>query len=57
MEGKTHSNNTSFVDKTVIKPTKKYQFDSCQSASLDNSVHKESPSVSCFLKDEKGDKI
>lgn len=39
-------------DKTNIKTVKK-SADSFQSISLDNSFSKDSPSVSCFLKDDK----
>ena len=41
-------------DKTNIKTVKK-SADSFQSISLDNSFSKDSPSVSCFLKDDKNE--
>ena len=50
---KCTSNNTSFVDKTVTKTLKKNTFETCQSASLDNSFSRDSPAVSCFLRDSK----
>ena len=54
MEGKSDhskSNNQSFLDKTNTKTTKKHAIGTYQSISLDNSLNKDSPSVSCFLKD------
>ena len=50
---KCKSNNTSFVDKTTTKTQKKQTIETYQSVSLDNSFNRDSPFVSCFLKDYK----
>lgn len=50
---KCRSTNTSFVEKTIAKNQKKQTFETYQSASLDNSFSRDSPAVSCFLKDSK----
>jgi hypothetical protein len=58
MEGKSEhskSNNTSFIDKTTIKTSKKQTFETYQSVSLDTSYSKDSPSISCFLREAKID--
>jgi hypothetical protein len=43
------SMNTSFLDQTAAKTSKK-KIETFQSISLDNSFNRDSPSVSCFLK-------